>query len=142
MSAASTQDTVTAAPSRHTRPRVVIVDDYAPFREVARLLLAARGYNVVAEASCAATALNAVERHAPDGVLLDVCLGDDNGFVVCESLTRARPGLAVLLASADVPYDPALIARCGASGFVRKDHLTRIDFGTFWPRRTAAIEAA
>jgi len=52
------------------------------------MLLAARGYDVVGEASCAASALDAVERHAPQAVLLDVRLGDDDGFELCGLLTR------------------------------------------------------
>jgi DNA-binding NarL/FixJ family response regulator len=38
------------------RLRVVIVDDQAIFRNTAREFLTARGYDVVAEAACAATA--------------------------------------------------------------------------------------
>src|SRR3954471_3794270 len=119
-------------PSDGSLPRVVVVDDQPTFRQAARLLLTARGYHVVAEAPCAATALDAVERHAPEGVLLDVRLGGDDGFAVCESLTRSRPELAVLLVSADEPIDPARIARCGARGFVQKHRLLQIDFAAFW----------
>jgi two-component system, NarL family, nitrate/nitrite response regulator NarL len=114
-------------------PRVVIVDDQPTFRHAARMLLAARGYDVVAEAACAATALDAVERHAPQAVLLDIRLGDDDGFTVCRLLTRSCPGLAVLLASADEPEDSELIARCGACGFVQKSSLVQVDFEEFWP---------
>jgi DNA-binding NarL/FixJ family response regulator len=78
---------------------VLVVDDHDAFRDAAHWLLERRGYAVVAEASCAATALDAVERFAPQAVLLDVRLGDDDGFDVCRRLTRARPELAVLLAS-------------------------------------------
>ena len=134
MLAASVLGTVTSEPSIGNPPRVVVIDDHAPFRQAARMLLAARGYDVVAEASSAATALDAVERHAPHGVLLDVQLGDDDGFAVCGVLTRLRPELAVLMASADEPKDPERVTRCGARGFVRKAHLPRIDFGRFWPR--------
>lgn len=121
-------------PSNGSLPRVVIVDDEPTFRKAARRLLAARGYDVVAEASCAASALEAVERHAPHAVLLDVRLGDDDGFAVCDLLTRSRPGLAVLLASADEGADSELITRCGARGFVPKARLHQIDFGKFWQR--------
>jgi DNA-binding NarL/FixJ family response regulator len=55
----------------------VIVDDHARFRDAARQLLEARGYEVIAEAGCAMTAWDAVERHAPEAVLLDVRLGAD-----------------------------------------------------------------
>ena len=41
-------------------PRVVIVDDHAGFRRVARELLGLRGYAVVGEAGCAAEALDLV----------------------------------------------------------------------------------
>ena len=116
------------------RPQVVIVDDQAAFRDAARLLLEARGYDVVAEAGSAETALAAVEDHDPTGVLLDVRLGDDDGFTVCGELVRMRPQLAVLLAS-DGDYErfTDLIESCGARGFVPKTQLAKVDFGEFWP---------
>src|SRR3954462_9771552 len=109
------------------RPRVVIVDDHAPFRRTIGILLAARGYDVVAEASCAAAAMDAVERHAADAVLMDVGLRDDDAFAVCSLLTRSRPGLAVLLTSADGRHDAERISRSGARGFVRKARLRQGD---------------
>jgi DNA-binding NarL/FixJ family response regulator len=113
----------------------VIVDDQPTFRKAARRLLEARGYDVVAEAGCGATALDAVERHAPQGVLLDVRLGDDDGFEVCVELIRGRPELAVLLASdADYEHAQELTEGCGARGFVRKSWLPYTDLGRFWPR--------
>ena len=117
-------------------PRVVIVDDHAPFRRTIAILLAARGYDVVAEASCAATAVEAVERHAADAVLLDVGLRDDDAFAVCSLLTRSRPDLAVLLTSADGRHDAERIRRSGARGFVRKSRLHQIDLRKFWPRES------
>ena len=65
-------------------------------------------------------------------VLLDVRLGDDDGFVVCATLTRAtrdpRPELAVLPASTD-PYEGCdeLMASCGARGLIRKTRLIDTD---------------
>jgi DNA-binding NarL/FixJ family response regulator len=85
--------------SQGARPPVVIVDDQAQFRDVARALLEARGYDVVAEAASAAAALDAVEHHHPTAMLLDVRLGDEDGFAVCGEVTRRRPEVAVLLAS-------------------------------------------
>jgi two-component system, NarL family, response regulator DevR len=101
--------------------RVLVVDDQPAFRQAARLLLERRGYPVMAEASCAVTALDAVERLAPDGVLLDVRLGDDDGVDVCRTLMHARPGLAVLLTST-FEHDPCdrLVASSGARGFISK----------------------
>ena len=112
----------------------MIVDDQLTFRRAARRLLEARGYDVVAEAESEACALDAVARHEPHAVLLDVRLGDEDGFAVCGVLTRARPGLAVLLAS-DAEYENSedCIARSGARGFVRKSRLAHTDLAQFWP---------
>lgn len=114
-------------------PRVLVVDDEPVFRNAARRLLERRGYAVVAEAGCAATAQEAVERVAPDAVLLDVRLGDDDGFDVCRRLVRARPRLAVLLTST-VEYEQCddLVASSGARGFVAKRRLLDTDFGQYW----------
>lgn len=115
-------------------PQVVIVDDQPGFREAARHLLEARGYDVVAEAGNATMARDAVQHHEPTAVLLDVRLGDDDGFAVCGEITRLRPNVAVLLTS-DSEYEhfAELIAACGACGFVRKSRLARVDFDEFWP---------
>ena len=116
------------------RPQVVIVDDQRSFRDAARELLEARGYEVVAEAGSAATARDVVDHHDPTAVLLDVRLGDDDGFAVCGELTRSHPELAVLLASdGDFEHSSDRVASCGARGFVRKSRLAHIDFGQFWP---------
>jgi DNA-binding NarL/FixJ family response regulator len=85
--------------------RVLIIDDQPVFRQAARDLLEARGYAVVGEADGLATALAAPGRYVPDAVLLDVCLGKESGFDVARALTGARPGLAVLLVSADAGYE-------------------------------------
>jgi DNA-binding NarL/FixJ family response regulator len=125
---------ISDAPSNGA-PRVLLVDDQPDFRQVARLLLERRGYAVVAEAGCAASALDAVQRYAPEAVLLDVGLGYDDGFDVCRRLTRARPGLAVLLTSTgDYDRSDGLVASSGARGFISKQRLLDTDFAQFWPR--------
>jgi CheY-like chemotaxis protein len=80
-------------------------------------------------------AQDAVERFAPEAVLLDVRLGGDDGFEVCRRLTPTRPGLPVLLASTgDYDQCDELVASSGARGFVSKTRLSDNDFGQFWPR--------
>ena len=119
-------------------PRVLVVDDEPAFRDAARQLLERRGYPVVAEAGCAASALDAVERYAPEAVLMDVRLGEDDGFEVCRRLTRTRPELAVVLASTgDYEHCHELLASSGARGFVSKTKLVDTDFAQFWPRVAA-----
>jgi DNA-binding NarL/FixJ family response regulator len=113
--------------------RVLIVDDHESFRIAARELLIARGHEVVAEAYCAATALQALRRAAPDAVLLDVCLGAESGFEVARQLTRAAPGLPIVLMSSEgTGITTELVRHSGARAFVGKLDLTRADLEALW----------
>jgi CheY-like chemotaxis protein len=68
---------------------VLIVDDHAPFRAVARALLQLEGFAVVGEAADALSALEAVGRLRPDVVVLDIQLPDLDGFEVARRLAQA-----------------------------------------------------
>jgi len=115
--------------------RVLIVDDSAPFREVAREVLLQRGYEVVGEVDTAAAAIEAADRLAPDAMLVDVRLPDASGFEVAEALARRSGDPAVLLASADRSTpDQEVIRASGARGFVLKSTLATTDFSEFWPQ--------
>lgn len=113
-------------------PRVLIVDDSAPFRRAARELLERRGYSVVGEADGAASGLAAVERLRPDAVLLDVRLPDGSGFDLCTLLTREHDAPSVLLVSSDLFTDAALVKECGARALVSKATLAGVDLGSIW----------
>ena len=58
---------------------VLVVDDSAAFRRTARMLLQARGYEVVGAAEDIASALATAAELQPDCVLLDVNLPDGDG---------------------------------------------------------------
>ena len=114
--------------------RVLIVDDHAEFRELARVLLSVKGFDVVGDAGCRASALEAAERLRPDAVLLDVGLGSDSGLDVARELSRACPRPAVLLVSnADVEADEDMLEIAGVQGFLFKWRLVRVDLGAYWP---------
>jgi DNA-binding NarL/FixJ family response regulator len=101
--------------------RVLVVDDHAPFRSVARLLLVAAGFEVVGEAADGAGAVTAVCDLAPDVVLLDVQLPDVDGFDVAERLAAMAGAPIVVLVSSRARSDYG--SRVGAStarGFIPK----------------------
>ena len=117
-------------------PRILIVDDHASFRRMARALLEERGYGIAGEAANGAEAARAVTRLAPDGVLLDVQLGAESGFMVCAALTRALPRLSIVLASAsDYGEFGELIDSSGARGFILKSQLATANLARYWPCR-------
>lgn len=114
--------------------RVLIVDDVPPFRAAVRALLERRGYTVVGEADRAAKAAELVAVLRPDAVLLDAALPDQNGFDLAARLTLTYPSLAVLMTSSgfeDSYY--ALARKSGATGYIPKSLLPRIEFARFWP---------
>ena len=99
-------------------PSVLVVDDQAAFRAVARALLERDGFRVVGEAVDGATALRAERALRPDVVLLDVRLPDRSGLEVAQAI-RAATGAAqvVLISTADYSH---AAAGCGATAFLPK----------------------
>ena len=80
--------------------RVLIVDDHASFRTVARMVLSTAGYEVVGEAIDGEHAISAAIEHEPDLVLLDVGLPGADGFDVAALLSRVpRPPRVVIVSS-------------------------------------------
>jgi len=102
---------------------VLIVDDYAPFRESARGLLESEGFKVVGEAANGLTALRVARDVQPDVVLLDVHLPDIDGFEVARRLRQLDPAPEVVLTSSRDDY-ASLVAGSAARAFVRKDALS------------------
>lgn len=104
---------------------ILIVDDGAGFRRLARKLLEAEGYEVVGEAPDGDSAVRAARELGPDVVLLDVNLPDCNGFDLAPRLSDARPGAQIIITSTreGVELD-GLARRRGARGFLPKADLS------------------
>lgn len=96
---------------------VLVVDDSADGRCLARCCLTLAGYEVV-EATNGREALALAERTEPDVVLLDVCMPGMDGFEVCTALrsSEATRRLPVLMVSAE--SDRVAISRGFAVGAV------------------------
>jgi two-component system invasion response regulator UvrY len=109
-----------------TRFGVLVVDDQALFRQVARVLVGALpGWSVVAEAASGEEGVELAERVRPALVLMDVHLPGIDGVEATRRIVAGDPSSAVLLMSSYGTEDlPPGAAGCGAVGFVRKDELT------------------
>jgi DNA-binding NarL/FixJ family response regulator len=100
--------------------RCLIVDDNERFLAAARLLLEREGLPIVGVATTSAEALRLEEELRPDVALVDIHLGEENGFELARELNTT-----VILISTDPPSEhPEEIAASPAAGFIPKAQLS------------------
>jgi DNA-binding NarL/FixJ family response regulator len=106
--------------------RCLLVDDNEAFVETARRVLEPDGVRVAGTASTIGEALLRAGELQPDVVLVDIMLGDENGFDLARRLAGSHArGLAVIMISSDTEDDYAdLVAESPALGFLPKAELS------------------
>ena len=115
-------DNHTASRSLAEPQVVLIVEDDAPLRAVARRCLERDGFSIV-EAEDAAGALESFYARRPDIILLDVGLPDGSGFDICSRLRMLEQGAQVPIIVVTGMDDNETVVdayRSGATDFVAK----------------------
>ena len=102
--------------------RILLVDDHTILRTGLRAFLALESdLQIVAEAANGLTALNAVKKHQPDVVLLDLGIPGINGLEVTYQITQRFPRTHVVILSMYSKEGYIVEAfRNGAMGYVLK----------------------
>ena len=117
--------------------RVMIVDDQAPFRVAARLVVESTdGFELVGEAETGEDSIDLAQSVDPDLVLMDVNLPGINGLDATRQILSDRgDAVIVLLLSTyeEEEYAPRA-AECGAAAYIPK--------AVFGPDRLEAAWAA
>jgi DNA-binding NarL/FixJ family response regulator len=120
---------------------VLIVDDQAPFRRAAKMVMAATpGFDVIGEAETGERAVELFEELAPGLVLMDINLGPGiNGIEATRRITAAHPDATVLLLSTYQAADlPSGADTCGAAGYVNKEEFGPAVVLDLWAKRAQA----
>jgi DNA-binding response OmpR family regulator len=116
-----------AATGRGQGTKVLLVEDEDQLRRVMKDLLEREGY-IVAEARDGVQALDEVDRHAPDIVVLDLNLPGLDGYSVLRQL-RSRPatrGIPVMVLTAKGDEDNEVrVFELGADDFITKPFRAR-----------------
>jgi len=107
--------------------RCLIVDDSQPFLEAAQVLLEREGLNVAGLATTSSEAFRQAKTLRPDVVLVDISLGEENGFDLARRLVEDGAGVdaTVVMISTRAVEDVAdLLAESPAAGFLPKTELS------------------
>ncbi len=100
---------------------VMVVDDHPMWREAVERDLAARGFEVVATAGDAGSAVRRALAARPDVVVMDLQLGTGSGVDATRDVVAALPATRVLVLSASAEQADVLEAvKAGASGYLVK----------------------
>jgi DNA-binding NarL/FixJ family response regulator len=103
---------------------VLLVDDDAAFRDLARGLITAAGLDVVGEAESVAGAIAAAHELRPAAALVDIGLPDGDGISLARELAALPWSPRVLLTSADAgSVQPGAVDGSGAVAFIPKTEL-------------------
>jgi DNA-binding NarL/FixJ family response regulator len=114
---------MTARPDEQTL-RILIVDDSLHFLGAARGALEQDGITVVGIASTSADALRLARDLEPDGILVDVDLGDESGLDLARELASAEAAPVVLISAYPESELTDLVAASPAVGFMSKSELS------------------
>jgi DNA-binding NarL/FixJ family response regulator/class 3 adenylate cyclase len=124
--------------------RVVVAEDAALIRDGIVRLLAAEGFDVVAEAADLDTLVAAVDRHRPDLLITDIRMPPtqtDEGLVAARHTKEHHPGTAVLVLSQHVAASAAgdlLDGSVAGVGYLLKERVSDVDEFVDAARRVAA----
>jgi DNA-binding NarL/FixJ family response regulator len=104
--------------------RVLVVDDYEPFRRFVCALLAARPeLQIVGEAADGFEAVQKAEELQPGLILLDIGLPKLNGIEAAHRIARLVPAAKILFLSQETDADVvAAVLSDGAKGYVHKQN--------------------
>ncbi|QZY95082.1 response regulator [Pantoea dispersa] len=108
--------------------KFIVVDDHPMARMAVSFLLEKEGHSMVAETDDGYEALQLIDQHYPDIVVMDIDIHSLNGIEVVKTLrAKSFPGIIIIVSGKNQNFYAVQSVRCGANGFIsKKDNLPEI----------------
>jgi len=104
---------------------ILVVDDVADIRYFVKAALAPEGYDVI-EAANGTDALHLIRTRKPSVVILDLSIGQPDGFEVCREVRKTSTVPIIILTSHVQEMDEAMCLAAGADDYITKPVSARI----------------
>ncbi len=105
--------------------KILVVDDNADIRAFARTCLEEEGYRVI-EAVDGVDAMEKFKKDSPSLVILDIGIGQPDGFEVCRMIRKISTTPIVMLTTRGDEVDEAMCLAAGADDYITKPVSARI----------------
>lgn len=104
--------------------KILVVDDEKPISDIVKFNLEKEGYEVVV-AYDGEEALEQVEAHNPDLLILDLMLPKKDGLEVCREVRKTHDMPIIMVTAKDQEIDKVLGLEMGADDYVTKPFSNR-----------------
>jgi two-component system response regulator ResD len=105
--------------------QILIVDDNEDIRFFVRTALTPEGFDVI-EAADGNQALEIFRKREPAVIILDLSIGQPDGFEVCREIRKVSTVPIIMLTSHDEEMDEAMCLAAGADDYITKPVSARI----------------
>lgn len=107
------------------KDQILIVDDNEDIRFFVRTALIAEGFEVI-EAANGKIALDIFRKKEPSAIILDLSIGQPDGFEVCREIRKVSTVPIIMLTSHVEEMDEAMCLAAGADDYITKPVSARI----------------
>lgn len=102
-------------------PKVLVVDDNDLMRTLLRGILRGESYQIIGDARNGILALEFIEKHSPDIVLLDVMMPEMDGLETLQNIRAKYPNIVVVMITGNPSVENVKESiQKGAKGFIVK----------------------
>lgn len=108
-----------------SKDTILIVDDNEDIRFFVRAALTPEGFEVI-EAANGVKALEIFRKSEPSVIILDLSIGQPDGFEVCREIRKVSTVPIIMLTSHDEEMDEAMCLAAGADDYITKPVSARI----------------